>query len=442
MISDQSPINFSDELPERVDVVIIGAGVAGIMTAWFLQKAGVSVLVCEKGRVAGEQSSRNWGWVRQQGRDAAELPIMIDSIRSWEAIAKEIGDEIGFTRQGVMYLGRSDEELAELEKWLDVARPHQLDSRLLSGKEVDELITDQSGHWKGALFTRSDGRAEPTTAVPAVAKHLQARGVAIRENCAVRSLDVEGGNVRGVVTESGLVKAQSVVCAGGAWSATFLGNLNINLPQLTVRSTVARTGPVADFYAGAAAGSGIAFRRRQDGGYTIAPGGVNEHFLSADSFRHFFKFLPVLRETSRSLQLRFGDGLMARMLPTRHWQETEITPFEKNRVLNPEPSSDGVDLMRSKLKRYVPALADAAFVDTWAGMIDVMPDVVPVMDVVADYPGLYLATGFSGHGFGFGPGAGRVMANMVLGRQPEFDLDRFRFSRFSDGSKMVPGPGL
>jgi glycine/D-amino acid oxidase-like deaminating enzyme len=87
MINETSPINFQDELPESVEVAIIGGGVAGICTAWFLAREGVSVLVCDKGRVAGEQSSRNWGWVRQQGRDADELPIMMDSIDSWEKIA-------------------------------------------------------------------------------------------------------------------------------------------------------------------------------------------------------------------------------------------------------------------------------------------------------------------------------------------------------------------
>jgi glycine/D-amino acid oxidase-like deaminating enzyme len=75
-------------------------------------------------------------------------------------------------------------------------------------------------------------------------------------------------------------------------------------------------------------------------------------------------------------------------------------------------------------------------------MIDVTPDVVPVMDEVARYPGLYLATGFSGHGFGIGPGAGRVMADLVMGRSVVHDLSRFRLSRFSDGSAMRPGPGL
>jgi len=171
-------------------------------------------------------------------------------------------------------------------------------------------------------------------------------------------------------------------------------------------------------------------------------GGINEHFISADSFRYLFKYLPVAKESVRTLRLKLGGDFIERMLPTRHWSADQISPFEKTRVLNPEPSKDGIKRMRAGLKKYLPALADVPFAETWAGMIDVTPDVVPVMDEVAEYPGLFLATGFSGHGFGLGPGAGRVMANMVLGRQAEYDLNRFRLSRFYDGTRMVPGPGL
>ena len=448
MISDKSPVNFQDALPESVEIAIIGAGVIGICTAWFLAEEGLSVLVCEKGRVAGEQSSRNWGWVRQQGRDAAELPIMMDSINAWETIAAEIGDEIGFRRQGVMYLARKDSELAEFEKWLEIAKLHQLDSRMLSGDEVSNFIPGKPNQWKGAMYTASDGRAEPFTAVPAMARNLQAKGVLIRENCAVRSLDIEAGRIAGIVTEQGLVRAQTVICAGGAWSTVFLGNLDIKLPQLTVRATVARTAPLAskklpaDFYPGNAAGGGIAFRRRLDGGYTIAPGGINEHFISADSFRYLFKFLPVLKQSVRTLRLKLGNDLIERLLPMRHWSADQVSPFEKTRVLNPQPSKDGIERMRRGLRKYLPALAEVPFVEAWAGMIDVTPDVVPVMDEVAAIPGFYVATGFSGHGFGIGPGAGKVMADMVLGKQGKFDLKRFRLSRFYDGTPLVPGPGL
>ena len=440
--SDQAPIAFQDELPETVDVVVIGAGVIGIATAWFLAKSGVSVLVCDKGRVAGEQSSRNWGWIRQQARDADELPIVIDSINTWETLAAEIGEDIGFTRQGVLYAAETDEQLARHEQWLDVAQQHQLDTRMLSGSEVDALIDDKPGQWRGGMYTASDGRAEPWKAVPALARALQTRGGLIRESCAVRTVDVQAGRVCGVVTEHGRVSARSVVCAGGAWSTLLMANLGVNLPQLSVRATVLRTAPAPEIYSGGATVGEVAIRRRQDGGYTVASSSANEHFIGADSFRHFFKFLPALASSARFIRLNFGDNLIERLLPTRSWQDDDVTPFEKTRVLNPAPSNRALRQMREGLKKRLPKLGDLPFEEAWAGMIDVTPDVVPVMDEVADYPGLYLATGFSGHGFGIGPGAGRVMADMILGKPAAHNLERFRLSRFTDGSKMKPGPGL
>ena len=110
VLNENSPVTFRDELPESVDVAIIGGGIAGICTALFLARDGLSVLVCEKGRVAGEQSSRNWGWVRQMGRDEAELPIMMDSIKLWEDLAGETDNEVGFRRGGTMYLADNEEE--------------------------------------------------------------------------------------------------------------------------------------------------------------------------------------------------------------------------------------------------------------------------------------------------------------------------------------------
>ena len=446
IFTDDLPVTFNDPLPAAVDVVVIGAGVIGISTAWYLRARGLSVLVCDKGRVAGEQSSRNWGWIRQQGRDAAELPIAIDSINAWEElageIARETGGDIGFTRRGVLYAATTDEQLAGHEAWLDIAAQHQLDTKLLSASEMDALAPGPVGQWRGGLFTPSDGRAEPWKAVPLLGRALRARGGLIRERCAVRSIETTAGRVSGVITEHGSISAESVVCAGGAWSTLFMANLGVNLPQLAVRATVARTASAPEVYSGNASLGGVAIRRRADGGYTVASSGTNEHFIGADSFRHFFRYLPALYTSARFIRLRFDGELMARMLPIRRWRDDEVTPFEQQRVLNPPPSPRALDNMREGLVRRVPELAGVPFEEAWAGMIDVTPDVVPVMDEVTGYPGLYLATGFSGHGFGIGPGAGRVMAEMVTGGVSAHDLTRFRLARFTDGSKLEVGPGL
>lgn len=444
MIFDGSePIGFKDALPEAVDVVIIGGGVAGVSTAWFLAREGCSVLILEKGRVACEQSSRNWGWIRQQGRDADELPIMMDAIRHWEEIDRTVGNGIGFQKSGILYVASTEAELEGYERWLEVARPYQLDTRMVTAAQVDAMVDGNSAGWVGGLYTASDGRGEPFTAVPSLARWLhQNAGVRIIEQCAARCLDIEAGRVRGVWTEDGLVRANAVLLAGGAWSSRFLGNHDVVLPQLTVRSTVARTGPVDEFFGGGAGDGRFAFRRRNDGGYTIAPGGFAEHYVGIDSLRNVGLWLPVLRESFRSVRLKFGGDLGARLFPKRHWSHEETSPFEETRVLNPPPSEAALRHMRGQLVAQLPRLAGEPFVESWAGFIDVLPDVVPVMDAVDPLPGLFLGTGFSGHGFGFGPGAGRVLANKITGRPDEFDLGRFRFGRFSDGTPMQPGPGL
>src|SRR5690606_34554047 len=131
-------------LPESVDATIIGGGIIGVMTAWELAKRGVKVLICEKGRIAGEQSSRNWGWVRQQGREYAELPIMMETIPIWKSLSDRLRERIGFRQAGITYLARNEASLAEFEQWLEGAREFGVDTRMLSQRETRSLVPDST----------------------------------------------------------------------------------------------------------------------------------------------------------------------------------------------------------------------------------------------------------------------------------------------------------
>lgn len=437
------PARYAAPPPREADVVVIGGGVAGVMTAWFLARAGEKVVLCEKGRIAGEQSGRNWGWIRKQGRDPSELPIMIEALEIWRALEAEAEADFGFSETGVLYIANGPADMAQYEAWMAHARDHGLDTRLLGRAELEARLPNAAG-WVGGLLTPSDARAEPWLAVPALAAAAARRGVSVHEDCAVRRLDIAGGRVAGVVTEKGRVRADRVVLAGGAWSSLFARAHGLSLPQLLVRATVTATAPVDLPFAGAAADNHFAFRKRQDGGLTLTPGALHDFWIGPDAFRHFGAFLPVLRKDWRSTRFQAAAprGYPDAWGTARHWAEDEESPFERMRILDPAPNPAFIERIRDQFAAAFPAIGRPAISAAWAGMIDTMPDVVPVIDHAADLPGLTLVTGLSGHGFGIGPGVGRVAADLVRGRAPGHDLSRFRLSRFTDGSEIVIGPSL
>jgi len=425
-------------IPAAADVVIIGAGIVGISTAWFLSKQGISVVVCEKGHIAGEQSSRNWGWIRQQGRDVRELPMMIDSMRIWSGLEEEIGEDVGFTQGGCLFAASNERQLETYREWLDVAREYELDTTVLSRKELAAQVKGSTINWSGAMFTASDARAEPHKATPAIARAAMRAGADVLTACAVRGIETEAGHVSAVVTEHGRIRTSTVLCAAGAWSSMFCRSLGLALPQLQVRGTVTRTAPGPELLNGNLFDKRIGIRRRQDGGYTVAHGSILDHSITPSTFRHCFKFLPALRQEIKVLRLRIGRDFIDEWNTPKTWSLDEPSPFEATRVLDPKPNERTVANIRRNLEIVFPQLKGVEIVETWAGMVETTPDVVPIFDSPATIPGFHIATGFSGHGFGIGPGAGRAAAAMLTGGDCGYDLHELRLGRFFDGSPIRP----
>ena len=442
-INDQSPVEHNAALPPEADAVVIGGGIIGVMTAWELAKAGLKTVLLEKGRVAGEQSSRNWGWIRAQGRDKAEIPIMLEAQAMWGELDAHVGG-VGLATTGTLFMAAKDEDMAGYQDWLDLAAPYQLSSRLLSAHELADHIPQANARWAGALYTPNDLRAEPCIAVPALARAAVDAGVTIIENCAVRMLDIEAGKVTGVITEMGRIKARQVALAGGSWSSLLLRRHGVSIPQLSVRATVAATDVLPEVVSDSGVDDRIAWRRRADGGYSLAPSGFHELFVGPDAFRAAMGFLPQLIQ----------DPLGTRYLPAapkgfpdawstkRRWSATEQSPFEQMRILNPAPNARKVTKLARDFEDTFPTVGTVKIKEAWGGMIDVMPDVVPVVDTCAALPGLTICTGMCGHGFGIGPAFGRITAKLMQGKATGHDLSRFRLSRFSDGSKLELGPNL
>jgi glycine/D-amino acid oxidase-like deaminating enzyme len=372
------PVPGAAALPNHVDTVVIGGGIVGAATAYFLAERGVSVALCEKQEIACEQSSRNWGWCRQMGRDPRELPLIVESLKLWRTLESRLMEPTGFVQSGILYMCATEAELATQAGFLEHARLHQLDTRLVSSAEAERLQPGCARTWAGALYTASDGRAEPQKAASSLARAAARRGASIHLRCAVRGVETSAGRLSAVVTERGVIRCNSAVLAGGAWSRLFCGQLGIALPQLGVVSSVLRTQPLDAGVERSMLGAKFGVRKRQDSGYTIAHANLSIADIVPDAFRQFFRFLPVLQQEWRGLRLRLGHRFLEDLSLARHWPLDQASPFELLRVFNPEPSGSILRQALASLVEHFPRFREARVSERWAGLIDVTPDAIPV----------------------------------------------------------------
>ena len=148
--------------------------------------------------------------------------------------------------------------------------------------------------------------------------------------------------------------------------------------------------------------------------------------------------MPALLQELKVLRLSFGKEFFEELNMPKQWPLDDVTPFEKTRVLDPEPSKTVLKGIRRNIDTMFPQLADTPIIESWAGMVETSPDVVPMIGAIDAIPGFHIATGFSGHGFGLGPGAGKAVAGMLTGVDTGIDLSPLRLSRFFDGSPIKP----
>lgn len=426
----------SDErLPAAADVVVVGGGIVGVTAAYFLARRGVSVALIEKGHVACEQSSRNWGWCRQQNRDLRELPISGVAMRLWDGFAAELGRDVGFRRCGLFYATDNAETLAGWENWQQFGREAGVHTRILGPAEIAGHIPATRRQWLGGVHSVGDGKAEPALAAPALARGARVHGATIHQNCAARGLDITNGRVTGVYTERGLITADAVLCAAGAWASRFLRPHGISFPQAGVRQTAIRSKPTANvgecLYS-----PDFALTRRLDGSYTMAISGKATIDITAQGLRYSREFMTQFVRRLKNVRLAVGASLFTgpESLPALLTDNDRI--FEQTRVLDPAPQQWLVRRILEGVRSTFPQLADIEADSAWGALVDCSPDAVPVISTVDQVGGLVLAAGCSGHGFGMGPGIGLLAADLLGNDTPCVDPTPFRLSRLVDGSKL------
>lgn len=429
----------SDEvLPKAADVVVVGGGIVGTAAAYYLARRGLSVALIEKGYVAGEQSSRSWGWCRQQNRDRREMPLSVLSMNLWDALANDIGKDLGFRRCGLVYATDDEKTLAGWEAWRPVAEEFGVDTHMLNAAQATARIPATRRKWVGGLHSVADGKGEPSLAAPILAEGARALGATIHQDCAAYGLDVTGGRISGVHTELGTIRADAVICAAGAWASRFLRPHGVVFPQASVRQTALRTKPTANvgevLYS-----SDFAMTRRLDGSYTLAISGRATLELTPQGIRFSREFMPQFIQRLKAVQVGLGKSFLTGPDSLSALLSNDPAVFKNTRTVDPAPMRRLVKAIMDNVRNTFPQLADMEIDHAWGAFVDCTPDAVPVISPVDSLQGLYLAAGCSGHGFGLGPGIGYLVAQMAANDTLAVDARHFRLSRLVDGSKVNVG---
>lgn len=370
------------------DTIIIGGGVVGCAAAYYLAKAGNSnVIVLEGTKSIGHGgSSRNGGGVRQSGRDVRELPYAMYGIKNlWPNLSEELGVDTEYTQKGNLRLGKTEEHLKKLNTLASNAQSVGLDVRMVDAKEVKEICPYLADDIIGASWCPTDGHANPLTTTLGYYKRSLEMGVKYYTDAPVKELRKIKGKVRQVVLNDGTVfEGESIILAAGYESREIARTVGVDIPMTRLIDEALVT-------------------EMQPHMFDIMLGTAGGDFYGHQAHHGSFVF------GSDS-----GYEVVTDMKDPSAMETNSLTLSASCRAI----------------MSYVPALKDAKIVRSWAGWLDNAFDGVPFISRVDEAPGLILACGFTGHGFGTAPAVGLMVSQMVAGEETVVDISALRYDRF------------
>ena len=421
-----------EEAARRPDVAVIGGGIAGCATAYYLSARGLKVTLVDKGSLGYEQSTRNWGWVHQQVRYPHLIPLAIRSVSIWKGLEEELGTALEWRQGGNLSLAFDDADVAEFEDIAADARDAGLDALMLTQAETAAALPGAASGFIGSLHVPSDGQASPQLVTAAFGRAAREHGATLIENCAASAIETAGGRVVSVETEQGEIRADTVVVAGGAWTARLLRKLGLRLPQRAVRATVVRTKPLPFQTAMTVWGDRFTFRQDIEGRFVLAGGASSVYDIDLDALRDIRQFAPMAWRNRHWVKVRAGSRLFREVLSLVPGTGERREFWQRRRTVDPPPLKEVARHTVGQLRATFPSLPRIGVESTWAGYIDSTPDQAPVIGPAPGIDGLHILTGLSGHGFALGPAAAEMQAGMVMDKRASVDTRAFRFARFAE----------
>ena len=365
---------------DSAEVVIIGGGVSGLSSAYFLANAGVDVVVLEKGLIGGEASARNGGSMSPRADEPFAIPMATRARETWKTMDEELGYPTEFIHEGRLQVAMWEEEMDLVRAMAVNAPKFGVEAKEVDPEEMRSLVPELTDRALGGMYFPNAGHSNPQRAVQAYAWACQDRGGRIYQDTAVIGIDVAGGRVRGVETSRGAVTADVVVSAAGPQSGLIGDMVGLHVPVAPGRVEIIATVPLESRFTTYIAGNGL-----------------------------------YGRQTLRG-NLVFGGG-------PHEWVDVEVdkTP--------PKPNTPLVRNISRRLAELFPALEDTRVLRSWAGVVEQTPDSIPIIDKVNEPEG-FVVVCVSGNGFGLSPATGLAVKELIVDGECAVDISAFRFERF------------
>jgi glycine/D-amino acid oxidase-like deaminating enzyme len=378
------------------DVLVIGGGIAGASTAYHLAGYGRRVLLVERGAIASQASGVNAGSIHAAGRQdgsALEAELTMGSLEIFKRFQLDLGHDIGFRQSGYLQAVHTEEQLAYAHERAMALHSTENRVEVLSARQVRAIEPGFNPDLLGALYLPLNAQADPVTATHAFAAEAQRCGAVIRTHTPVRALRQQTGGALRAITADDELEAGALVIAAGAWSSAIGDMLGLRIPIVPVRGQMWATEPL--------------------------PPRVFHVISSCESALHWHRRPGADAETPPSLTHRGGLRL-TRHLYGRQTRDGEII-FGGDRELvgyDTNPDSAGIAVNHGHAAEVLPFLTGLSIARTWAGVMPFPLDGRPLIGRIPARHNVFVVGGLASSGFGRGPMAGKLLADLIATGTP------------------------